>query len=182
MRPLRVVVIGSECTGKTTLAQALATRFGAPWVPEFCRGYQDAKGSPLDASDVGPIARGQIAEADAAERRATDLLVLDTDLVSTVVYARHYYGTCPAWVEDACRERRADLYLLCAPDLPWEADGQRDRGDRREQMHRLFTAELDALGADIQPVAGEGPARETAAVTAVVEALAGRSPAPTPAG
>jgi NadR type nicotinamide-nucleotide adenylyltransferase len=179
---LRVVVIGSECTGKTTLAQALASRFGAPWVPEFCRGFQDAKGSPLDASDVEPIARGQIVEADEAERRATDLVVLDTDLVSTVVYARHYYGACPAWIEDACRDRRAGLYLLCAPDLPWEADGQRDRGDRREEVHQLFAAKLGALGADIRLVAGEGPAREGAAVAAVTEVLAGRSPARTPAG
>jgi NadR type nicotinamide-nucleotide adenylyltransferase len=177
-----VVVIGSECTGKTTLAQALASRFGAPWVPEFCRGFQDAKGSPLDASDVEPIARGQIAEADAAERLATDLLILDTDLVSTVVYARHYYGACPAWIEGACRERRADLYLLCAPDLPWQADGQRDRGDRREEVHRLFAEELGGLGADNRLVSGEGTVREGAAVTAVAEVLAGRSPARTPAG
>jgi NadR type nicotinamide-nucleotide adenylyltransferase len=182
VRPLRVVVTGSECTGKTTLAQALASRFGAPWVPEFCRGFQDAKGSPLDASDVEPIARGQIAEADVAERLATDLLFLDTDLVSTVVYARHYYGACPAWIEESCRERRAALYLLCAPDLPWEADGQRDRGDRREEVHRLFAEKLGAFDADIRLVAGEGPARETAAATAVVEALAGRPPARTPAG
>ncbi len=182
MRPLKVVVIGSECTGKTTLAQVLASRFGAPWVPEFCRNFQDAKGSPLAVSDVEPIARGQISEADAAERRATDLVVLDTDLVSTVVYSRHYYGSCPAWIEDACRERRADLYLLCTPDLPWEADGQRDRGDRREEVHRLFAEELGALGADIRHVAGDGPAREETSFDAVTEALHGRFPAHTPAG
>ncbi|HYN43597.1 MAG TPA: ATP-binding protein, partial [Thermoanaerobaculia bacterium] len=150
---------------------ALASRFGAPWVPEFCRGYQDVKGSPLDASDVEPIARGQIAEANAAERLATDLVVLDTDLVSTVVYARHYYGACPAWIEEACRERRADLYLLCAPDLPWVADGQRDRGDRREEVHRLFSGALGALGACVELVEGEGPAREEAAGSSVFRTL-----------
>ncbi len=182
MKPLTVVVTGSECTGKTTLARALASRFDAPYVPEFCRGYQDAKGSPLDASDVEPIARGQIVEADAAERRARDLVVFDTDLVSTVVYSRHYYGACPAWIEEICRQRRADLYLLCAPDLPWEADGQRDRGDRREEVHRLFAEELGALGADIRLVAGAGPTREGAAAATVLEVLAGRAPAHTPPG
>ena len=149
MRPLRVVVIGSECTGKTTLAQALASRFGAPWVPEFCRGFQDAKGSPLDASDVEPIARGQNAEADAAERRARDLVVLDTDLVSTVVYARHYYGSCPEWIEAATRRRAGDLYLLLCPDVPWVADGlQRDRPDETEraEMHARFRDALTSLG------------------------------------
>jgi NadR type nicotinamide-nucleotide adenylyltransferase len=182
VRPLQVVVTGSECTGNTTLARALAARFDALYVPEFCRGYQDARGMPLVAADVEPIARGQIAETDEAEERATHLVVLDTDLVSTVVYARHYYGTCPAWIEEVCRERRADLYLLCAPDLHWEADGQRDRGDQREHLHRLFAGELAALGADVRLVTGKGRAREEAAATAVADELAGRSPARSPAG
>ncbi len=182
MRPLKVVVTGSECTGKTTLARSLAARFEAPYVPEFCRGYQDALGRPLDSRDVEPIARGQVAEADAAENRAPRLLILDTDLVSTVVYARHYYGTCPAWVEEAARDRRADLYLLCAPDLPWKADGQRDRGDRRDEMHRLFAGALADLGAEVRLVVGTGPGRESFAIAAVTGALAGRSPDSLPAG
>ena len=175
MRPLRVVVTGSECTGKTTLARALAKRFDAPWVPEFCRGWQDAKGSPLEAGDVEPIARGQVAEAEAAEAAARDLVVLDTDLLSTVVYARHYYGSCPAWIERAARARLADLYLLCAPDLPWAADGICDRGEAREEMHRLFASALAGAEAVVHLVSGTGPDRTEAAAAAVAAALARRS-------
>ncbi len=182
MKPLRVVVTGSECTGKTTLAQSLAERFGAPWVPEYARRYCETKPAPLGPEDVEPIARGQVAEADAAEARATDLLVLDTDLLSTVVYARHYYGACPPWVEKAACARLGDLYLLCAPDLPWTADGVRDRGDAREEMHRLFAEELARAGALVIPVAGLGPGRTVAAAAVVAETLARRSSAVGSAG
>ena len=70
--------------------------------------------------------------------------------------------------------RRADLYLLCAPDLPWQADGQRDRGDRREEMHRLFSEALAALGARVELVRGEGEAREASAAEWVARALSER--------
>jgi cytidylate kinase len=111
----RVVVTGSECTGKTTLARELATHFGTSWSPEYAREYAIGTGSPLTLADVDAIARGQIAGEEEAVRRATRLVVHDTDLLSTVVYSRHYYGRCPEWVERAARDRRADLYLLARP-------------------------------------------------------------------
>jgi len=96
----RIVVTGSESTGKTTLARTLALELRAPWVPEFARDYAAARGGVLSAADVEPIARGQVAREDAAMAALGDrgVLVLDTDLVSTTVYAEHYYGRCPAWI------------------------------------------------------------------------------------
>ena len=156
----RVVVTGSECTGKTTLAAELAARFRTAWSPEFAREYLDGEGPPLTAADVEPIARGQVAGEEAAERRARGLLVLDTDLLSTVVYARHYYGTCPEWIVRAARERRADLYLLLHPDVPWIADGaKRDRPHARERLHGLFREVLDDLGARVVDLRGSWPER-----------------------
>ena len=32
-----ICIIGAECTGKTTLARALAAHFACPWVPEHLR-------------------------------------------------------------------------------------------------------------------------------------------------
>lgn len=134
----RVVLTGSECTGKTTLAAALARHYGAVWVPEYVRGYAESKRAPLDASDVEPIARGQIAAQGAALERARNLLLLDTDLLSTVVYAEHYYGSCPEWISALALTRRAGLYLLCDIDAPWTADPLRDCPDSREAMQALF--------------------------------------------
>lgn len=172
----RIVVTGGECTGKTTLARLLGDALGAPWVPEYARTYAAALGRPLDASDVEPIARGHIAAVDEVvaglERQPTNaasprVVVLDTDLVSTTVYADHYYGETPRWIMDAARERRGDLYLLCAPDLPWEADGVRDQPATRAEIHARFAARLRALGATVLPVYGTKESRLAVAMAAV---------------
>jgi NadR type nicotinamide-nucleotide adenylyltransferase len=178
-RPLVVVVTGSECTGKTTLARELAARLGAPCSAEFAREYLDARAAPLMAADVEPIARGQAAGEDAAGRKAIDLLIKDTDLVSTVVYAHHYYGSCPHWVAHEARRRLGDLYLLLHPDVPWVADGlQRDRPDDRERLHALFSMRLIELGAPTVDVRGEWAARLRLALAAVTRLLASRNQAP----
>ncbi len=176
-RPFVVVVTGSECTGKTTLAAALAAQFDAAWSWEFVRSYVDAKRAPLEASDVEPIAAGQLTVERRAEHDAADgqgrLVVRDTDLVSTTVYARHYYGSCPAWIEAAARRRAGDLYLLLYPDVPWVPDGlQRDRaGDaERAEMHARFRDALASLGVRVVEIRGSWDERRARAVDAVVAA------------
>jgi NadR type nicotinamide-nucleotide adenylyltransferase len=163
----RVVVTGSESTGKTTLAQGLARHFGTVWVPEFARGYLDAKPTPLDSSDIEPIARGQMAAEDAGAREANRVVFLDTDLASTEVYAAHYYGACPEWIRDESRRRVPSLYLLAGIDAPWIPDPQRDRGDRRPEMHELFRRRIEESDAPIVEVRGSWEERFEIARTAV---------------
>src|SRR5688500_11560858 len=154
----RIVVTGSESTGKSTLARELATHFGAIWVAEQSRVYAARARRALTAEDVAPIASEQIAAEDAALaealRRGDRWLFLDTDLVSTVVYARHYYGSCPAWIEAEARARRGDLYLLADVDLPWQPDTVRDRPHARDQLHAEFRAALTEFGVESCVVRG----------------------------
>ena len=177
-RPLTIVITGSECTGKTTLAAALADRFGAPWSREFAREYVDIEQRTLDASDVEPIARGQLAGEETADREAAGsgrgIVVRDTDLHSTVVYARHYYGDCPDWVVASARARTGDLYLLLCPDVPWVADGlQRDQPAEgvRALIHAQFRNTLTAAGAKVVEITGTWPEREARAAAAVMAAV-----------
>jgi NadR type nicotinamide-nucleotide adenylyltransferase len=171
-RPVLIVVTGSECTGKTTLAHDLAARFSAPCSPEFAREYLERQARPLGPDDVEPIARGQVAVEDAALAGAAGVVIKDTDLVSTVVYAHHYYGGCPAWIEHEARERLGDVYLLLHPDVPWVADGlQRDRPEARVLLHGLFRERLAALGAGVVDIAGAWPARLALAFETVLALL-----------
>jgi NadR type nicotinamide-nucleotide adenylyltransferase len=143
----RVVVTGSECTGKTTLAQSLAEHYSADLVPEFIRGFAESMGGRIQFADHGPIARGQMALEDEHAASAAGLLIHDTDLLSTVLYCRHYFDRCPEWIVAAAMDRRPNLYLVCDIDVPWMPDTLRERGDRREEMHLLFTAAVEESGA-----------------------------------
>lgn len=163
----RIVITGSECTGKTTLAQRLASRYHTLWVPEFSRDYAASKAGLLDATDVEPIARGQATLEDEYAARASHFMFQDTDLLSTIVYSHHYYGNCPPWIEEAFRNRLADLYLLLHPDVPWIADGIRDRGDRRVEMHQLFQAGLRRFNAPYIDITGDWSQRDRTAVAAI---------------
>ena len=174
----RVVITGPESTGKTTLSQRIAELANAEWVPEASRIYAERKGGELQASDVAPIAREHIRLADAATERARatgkELLVLDTDLLSTVVYARHYYRLVPDWVERMERARRGDLYLLCDIDVPWIPDGIRDRPANREEMFALFRDALVRRKAPFVLVHGSWDERWEIARQAVAPFIAAR--------
>jgi NadR type nicotinamide-nucleotide adenylyltransferase len=170
----RLVVTGSECTGKTTLAAALGAGYDAPVASEFVREYAEAKPGPIDSTDHWPIVRGQMHRQDEAVSQARHagrpLVVFDTDLLSTVVYAWHYTGQCEAGIEAMAREKLADHYLLLDIDVPWMADGIRDRGDHREAVHLLFRETLTRFGAPFTLIRGSWDDRFAAAI-ATVDAL-----------
>ncbi len=168
----RVCLIGPECTGKTTLAEQLAEHFGVAWVAEFAREYALRVGRLLTVDDVEPIARGQMALEDAAPQPTTpSLTILDTDLISTVVYATHYYGTCPEWIATEAGVRKADLYLLTDVDVPWTIDDVRDSAAARETLHRVFATTLATYGADVVAIRGDRETRFAAAVAAIAARL-----------
>jgi NadR type nicotinamide-nucleotide adenylyltransferase len=170
--PLRVVLIGPESTGKTRLAGDLAAHYGVPWSPEHAREYVETHAGPLGYADVDAIGRGQKTGEDAVITRAVQfgvpLVVLDTDLVSTMVYSRHYYGECPEWIEGEARVRLGDLYLLHHIDVDWVPDGhQREQPARREELFESFRTTLQDLGARVCDVRGSWDERQRRATESV---------------
>lgn len=171
----RVVAIGAESTGKTQLIMGLAAELGVAWSAEFAREYAERAGGGdrLTAHDVEPIARGQLAAEDAAVAAAGargDRVVLhDTDLRSTLVYARAYYGAhaVPAWLERSVTARVPDLYFLCDVDVPFTPDPVRDVRRDRAAVQRQFRTALERPGIRVVPLAGPIERRCAAALDAI---------------
>ncbi len=177
---IRIVVSGSECTGKTVLTHALAKNFGAPFSTESARDYVNEFGRAVQFSDVEPIARRQIEIEDALFGDGLRMYILDTDLFSTLIYSRLYFGRCPSWVEPLCRARRADLYLLCGIDLPWVKDdfqrGQ-DTPTKRQHAHDLFANVLNENGCSVRAVSELNDNRLQCAISAIETWLSNRTAA-----
>lgn len=153
MRPFfvrRVVAVGAESTGKSTLCQRLAERFSTEWVPEYGREHLEAKGAGTGKAlceywDLLSIAQEQARREDAAAKRANRVLFCDTDLMVTDAFGAFYFGGGPPEVRamaDA-RARLYDLHLLCSTGNRWIDDGTRDCADAdREWFQARYRAEM----------------------------------------
>jgi len=178
---IRVAVVGTDSTGKSTLAQYLGRHFRAPVALEFVRGFWDAHAGRIVAEDLPEIGRGQMANEDEAETTARrsnrPLLITDTELLTNVLYADLLFpGHCPDWEREEAEKRshRYALYLLCDTDVPFVPDPQRGSGDprRRAMMRRLFREMLTSRGLPFVDICGDWAERERRAVEAIDRLLA----------
>jgi len=174
--PIRVAVVGTESTGKSTLAQFLGRHFRAPVALEFVREFWDAKAGRIVAADLSEIGRGQMENEDEADRKArcsgSSLIIADTELLTNVLYADLLFpGHCPDWEREEAerRSRRYALYLLCDTDVPFLPDPQRGSADpkRRAMMRRLFSEMLSSRGLPFVDICGGWAERQRRAVEAI---------------
>ena len=145
----RVVVLGSESTGSTTLSQDLADRLAVPWVPEYLREYAEHKASEAGSiwditwttEDFDAVADGQLALEAEAVAKADDLVVCDNDLLAVAVWHLRYVGTpAPHLLR---RVEPPALYVLTTPDgVPFVQDGLRDGEHVRQPMTGWFREAL----------------------------------------
>jgi NadR type nicotinamide-nucleotide adenylyltransferase len=148
----RVVIVGAESTGTTTLAMDLAAALQTHWVAEYGREYSARKQAAGDAvwhsDEFRQIAREQTRREDQAAREANRVLVCDTNAFATVLWHRRYMGTEDVRLADFAKTCRADLYLLTGDEIAFVQDGLRDGEHLRHDMHCGFE---EALGAQSVP-------------------------------
>jgi NadR type nicotinamide-nucleotide adenylyltransferase len=165
----RVVVVGAESTGTSTLAADLAQHCGTTWVPEYGRQFSEEHGleHTWTSRDFEEIARRQAAMEDAAARRSGPVLVCDTDVLATTVWHERYMGTRSKVVETMASGRRPCLYVLTSDDIAFVQDGIRDGQHLRGWMTRRFRDVLGSTGVPWLEARGSRQARVDQAARAI---------------
>ena len=166
----RVVFLGAESTGKSTIAQAIAERMGTTWVAEYGRTYYEAHAGELGLDDYLAIAQEHRHLEDEAARRANRYVFVDTNAMTTLFFS-HYYNrnSVPAlrMLADDCRGRYRHVFV-CDDDIPFEQDGWRDNEVWRARMQGMVLHDLAVRGIKYTLVTGPLEDR-VAQVTSVLQ-------------
>jgi NadR type nicotinamide-nucleotide adenylyltransferase len=147
----KVVIIGPESTGKSTLCDNLARHYKTSWCPEYAREYLLQRGMDYTYDDLLTIAKGQVLLEDEHSQTITEnianpasLLFIDTDMYVMKIWSEFVFGKCHPFILKNILERKYDLYLLCKDDLPWISDELREYPDAGTR-HQLFLMYQDHL-------------------------------------
>jgi NadR type nicotinamide-nucleotide adenylyltransferase len=170
----RVVIIGSESSGTTTLASALAEHYRTVWVPECGRTYSEGRqyvGQPWHSDEFVHIATEQIRMEDALARLANKVLICDTDAFATSIWHERYMGAPSEDVKAIAATRRYDLYVVTDVNIPFEHDSIRDGESFRQWMQGRFIEELSRGPTPMIVVSGPHEERFAAAVKRIDQIL-----------
>ena len=170
-----VVLAGPESSGKSWLAEQLQAHFGGILVGEYVRYFIEQNPRDTCLADISQIARGQLDWEDQARALQPHLLILDTHLLSNMLWSQTLFGDCPAWLEPQLLNCHYDLHLLLSPDdVEWTQDGQRCQPSLAERQ-AFFNASRQWLEQHQQPlqvITGDWHARQQQAFDAVEQLLA----------
>lgn len=175
----RIVLLGAESTGTTTLCEALAEHYGTVWVPEYGRTHSALRpgslAEPWRSDEFDLVMDRQIErERDAARRTPRPLLICDTDALATTVWHERYVGPAPAHLVHRALEHAPLGYVLTGDEIPFVQDGLRDGEHLRHGMQDRFREVLSAQA--VPWVEVHGPVAErVAAVVPFIDQLLDRA-------
>lgn len=194
----KIVIIGPESTGKSTLCKQLAAHYKTLWCPEYAREYLLKHGTNYTFDDLLTIAKGQLAlENEYVEEvrktesqkdrkivsgRSSDsplpthhsLLFIDTDMYVMKVWCEFVFANCHRFILDQIIERKYDLYLLCNIDLPWVKEELREYPDleSRQQLYLIYKDIMVNQSVPWVDINGDYDERLTKAITSIDSLLA----------
>ena len=170
----KIVVIGPESTGKSSLCKALAEHYKTIWVKEFAREYLERNGKDYVFEDLYKIALGQLEEIKNAvvkvgiqqEANTQNLFFIDTDLYVIKIWSEFVFNKCDNSILTLITKQQYDLYLLCDVDLPWVNDNLREYPDLkvRQKLFHYYKEEMTAQKTPWKIISGNYDERTVAAI------------------
>lgn len=144
---IRIVIVGAESTGTTTLAEELAKEYKTAWVPEIGRYYADAinsRNKEWSDGDFKSIAKTQQTLENEIAENSKGLIICDTNATATTLWQKRYLGRSTKKVEEIASKDKVNLYIITDCDIPFVQDGTRDGEHIRKQMHEWFVDKISS--------------------------------------
>jgi len=152
----RIVITGPESSGKTTLCQALAQAFDAPWTPEYAREYLELLPRAYREEDLLRMAREQWRrQQELMQQESSFFIFCDTGLLVLYIWAAVRFASVDPWIKEKLHNEPADLYLLCRPNIPWESDPLRENPNDRELLFLRYEQTAKELGLPYETITGD---------------------------
>ena len=167
---MKIVITGPESSGKTTLVEALSIRLEIESIPEFARSYLENLNNKYKYEDLLIIAKEQQKAIDNKVQKG-NLLIVDTDLLTIKIWSEYKFGKCDEWIIQTLNLKKPDLYLLCKPDIPWEADPLRENQNDREELYQIYQEEIRKLEAPSVEISGSKEHRLSISIEAIQELI-----------
>jgi HTH-type transcriptional repressor of NAD biosynthesis genes len=137
----KVVVIGAESSGKSTLVKDLGKAWNSPAVPEYGRIMTEiVGGGEWVVEDFHNIVlRQQAMNTHAAKESETGIIFIDTEAYTTYLYCVEYLNTKSEILIRMHQREEFDLVVLVPNNIPWVDDGTRIQRDPKKR-NSFFSA------------------------------------------
>lgn len=143
----KVVFVGTESAGKSTLARTMAEELDTLWVHEYGRELWEAQNLTGSFHDLWKIGQNHYRREEAAMLHSREFLFCDTNPWTTLQWSLMYNGTADARLIDLVeRTKNEYIWILCDNDFDWVNDGMRElKGEKSKDFQNQIIENLDAL-------------------------------------
>lgn len=154
----KVVLLGTESSGKSTICDRLANHFETNWVKEYGRFYTETVKEDLDIYDFYNIANGQKVWLESELQIANKVLFCDTEAITTKIFSELYcpsdFKNAESFFDKEIKEQKYNLYILLDYNTKFVQDGNRRFEEQRIAHYNMIKNELEKYGIPYHEISG----------------------------